>query len=140
MIVGLSHSSGYVFLMSPLDRSDVVGRNIARQDSLFLRHKESGQPTTIFLDVVNTTGERRLMVQRTVKPRDFNMDVPLEIAVSRPSKAIFAHWQHDLEVRALAFILMTAILSIGLYHYLRGTRRYQDKEAEAVATLIRTKN
>ncbi|MFA6313936.1 MAG: diguanylate cyclase, partial [Sterolibacterium sp.] len=136
MAASLHHGDGIVFLMAPHERDEIIGVNLAKPGSFFLRHKNSGQPATVFSGKVLATGDERMIAQRDVRPAGLKLDKPLGVAVSRPLKDIYAAWYRDLVVKLVLFGATVIAFTVGLYAYHRRYRQFLQKEAEAANALI----
>ncbi len=125
----LAHGDGQLFLMVP-ERPALAGTSLAKPGSFFSRHVNSGLVETVMQGTVYSTGESRMMAQRTIHPEGVPIDSPLVVAVSRDLGAIFAPWWSRLKVQVgvYLFIVMASILGLGLWQ--KGARRYAEK-AEA---------
>jgi diguanylate cyclase (GGDEF)-like protein/PAS domain S-box-containing protein len=112
----MAHGDGRLFMMAP-ERPDLIGTDLARPGSLFTRHRDSGRAANVFSDVVASTGERRMIAQRTIQPADLPMDKPLVVAVTRDFATIFASWRRETAIQAWLFgaLALTAVLSLLYY-------------------------
>ena len=131
MFSSLAHGDGVVLMMAPRTRQKLIGVNLAKPGSLFLKHKESGQPVSVISGTALAMGEERMLVQRTVQPLDLNMDKPLEITVSRLNSAIYEAWWHDLWVASAYFFLVAFALASGLAIYQRRMKRLIEADGES---------
>ena len=131
MYASLAHGDGGVFLMVPREMDGLLGTNLAKPGSLFLRHKNSGQDVSVITDTMLATQELRMLVQRSFQPAGLKMDKPLYVAVSRSVSDIYALWWHDLWARVAYFLAIALVASLGLYLYLRKTESLMASEAAA---------
>lgn len=125
----LAHGDGKLFLSAPL-REELLGADLATPGSLFSRHRDGGQPTSVMTDTVMLTGERRMMAQHTVQPPALKMDKPIVVEIDRDLGAIYAQWREEAALIGGIYALLVAITVPGLY--LTQRRRQQaDAETEA---------
>jgi PAS domain S-box-containing protein len=129
----IAHGDGSVLLFSPA-REDAPGRNLAQPGSLFLRHRDSGDVATVYEDVVQLTGERRLLAQRTLRPAAVPMDWPLVLAVSRDVSAMLAPWRRQSALQAALFAMLLAGTAGALWGLQRRQRAFdvatEDQQAQ----------
>jgi diguanylate cyclase (GGDEF)-like protein/PAS domain S-box-containing protein len=114
----LVHGDGKLFVMIP-EREGSAGRDLATPDTLFTRHRNSGRTSNVFTDVVASTGENRMIAQRTIQPAGLLMDKPLVVAVSRDLKTIFAPWRRDSIIQGGMFGLVALMCVLSLLFYQR---------------------
>lgn len=124
------HGDGLLFINQPAVTA-TRGTNLNRPGSMFERHLASGEDVTIFSGPMALTGERRMLVQQTVRLPGVVMDKPIVIAISRDIDAIYAPWRKNVAVLAGLFLLLAAGNVAGLARYQRRTRKLGD-EASAV--------
>lgn len=129
----IAHGDGHLFLMVP-ERIAFHGVNLARPGSLFTRHRESGQLTSVFTGTTYTTREVRMMAQHTVHPPALNMDKALVVAVSRDLVAIYAPWRRNALTQSLLFVVIALVSAIALYGY-QTRRRTLEREAREARLL-----
>jgi diguanylate cyclase (GGDEF)-like protein/PAS domain S-box-containing protein len=121
----IAHGDGKLFMMAP-EKEHMVGADLATPDSLFTRHRESGRKTNVFTDRVASTGEQRMIAQRTIQPDGLFMDKPLVVAVSRDPQTIFAPWQRATSLHAVLFGVVAVVAVLSLAFYQRRQRSIQD--------------
>jgi len=126
----LGHGDGQLFLMEP-ERDNLRGMNLAQPGSFFTQHRESGKPATVLSGKVYSTGENRMMAQRTVFPEALRMDKPLVVAVSRDLDAIYAPWRTSVFTQGGLFAILAAVSSLGLYIHQRRQTRLEELAAQA---------
>lgn len=119
----LAHGDGKLFLMMP-ERSDLVGKDLGDPSAFFRRHRESGQPGSVFSGVAYVTGEARMMALRTIQPAAMAMDKPLVLAVSRDLAAVFAPWRDGAHAQGGLFAALALVAALGLFFYQRRQRAY----------------
>lgn len=88
MWVAIAHGSGIQFMMEP-DRAGQAGLQLNRPDSLFFKHKTSGELQSVIRANSVSTGQERLAVVRTIILPDVQVVAPLVLAVSRDPKEVF---------------------------------------------------
>lgn len=126
----LIHGNGKLFLIAPTNK-EFLGANLARPGSLFARHYDSAQKSSVMLDKEILTGERRLMALHTIWPPELKMDTPLVVAISRNTDAMYAAWRRDAMLFSAIYALLVAITVPGLFLSLR--KRQQAEAAVASA-------
>ncbi|SFN56938.1 PAS domain S-box-containing protein/diguanylate cyclase (GGDEF) domain-containing protein [Formivibrio citricus] len=135
MFASLQHGDGVVFLAVPSFSRDVVGMNLAQPGSLFLRHRESGQPVTVFSGMALAREESLMLVQRDIRPAVLKMDKPLVVAVSRPLSEIYRDWNRNARMTVGIFFLATMLFAAGLYVCQRHSRQFLQREEHAARRL-----
>lgn len=135
MTASLHHGDGIVFAHAPPAQNAVVGKNLDRPGAFFRRHRDSGQPASVFAGKVLAVGEERMIAQRDVRPAELQMDKPLGVAVSRLLDDIYAGWNRDLKVNLAWYALSALAFTLGLYAYQRRQRQFVRQEAEAAEAL-----
>ncbi|MBI4985447.1 MAG: diguanylate cyclase [Rhodocyclales bacterium] len=135
MVASLHHGDGTLFLILPHSQDALVGKNLARPGSFYLRHKESGKAATVFSGTVLASGEERMIAQRDVQPAALKMNKHLGIAVSRLLGEINASWLHDAEIKAAMFAVIVLAFTIGLYGYQIRLRQLLAQEEKAAKAL-----
>jgi diguanylate cyclase (GGDEF)-like protein/PAS domain S-box-containing protein len=128
----LAHGDGTLFLMQP-EREQLRGMNLAQPGSFFTRHRASGQDISILSGTVYSTGEQRLMAQRTVNPAALKMDVPLVVAVSRDLDAVYQPWRQNAAFQLVLFVVVATVSLLGMAAYQRRQRKLERQAAEARA-------
>lgn len=134
MWTALIHGSGRLFLMVP-EQPAAVGKNLSLPGTLFTRHRESGQATSLMAGTVYATGQERLLAQHTVSPERLRLDQPLVIWASRDLRAVHALWRERTLNLALLFALLGSVSVAGLWALQRRQRQAQSQAAEAEAAL-----
>ena len=136
MRASIVHGDGKIFLTSPPAGLD--GKDLAIPGSLFTRHREGGQPSSVFAGTVYSTGEERLMAHRSIQLTAPAMDTPLVVAVSRDLHAIFAPWRQRAFEQAGLFVLLVLASTLGLQFHQQRQRVYEsfvaDRELEQQRT------
>jgi len=125
------HGDGLLFINQPAVTA-TRGSNLNQPGSMFARHLASGEDVTIFSGPIALTGERRMMVQQTVRLPGVVMDKSIVIAISRDLDAIYAPWRKNVAVLGGLFLLLVAGNVGGLALYQKRTRKLGD-EADAQA-------
>jgi diguanylate cyclase (GGDEF)-like protein/PAS domain S-box-containing protein len=132
------HGDGKLFMIQP-EQPELVGIDLATPDSLFTRHRASGQPLSIFSDIANTTGNKRLMVLRSIQPEGLGVDKPLMVALSRDYALIIAAWQRASIMMGWIFGIFAMVAVLSLYYFQR-RRQAADLERERADAKIRRLN
>jgi PAS domain S-box-containing protein len=102
----ITEDSGRRILFVPADPAALRSAGAAA-DTFFARHHASGRVETV-LDGATAAGEARLVVQRTMQPRDLGLDKTLVISLGRNPAVIAAGWHN------LAWTCGLAWLAFGL--------------------------
>jgi diguanylate cyclase (GGDEF)-like protein/PAS domain S-box-containing protein len=121
--VYLAHGDGKVFLTMP-ERDALVDKDLAKPGTFFSRHRDSGQPASVFTGTAYLTGEERMIALRTLRPAALAMDKPLVVAVSRDLSAVFAPWREDAYAQGGLFGVLALVATLGLLFYQRRQRSY----------------
>ena len=128
----LVHGNGKLFLTVPA-QPGMEGADVDKPGSFRNRHLESGQSATVMSGITLTTGEERLMAQRTINPAYLRQDKPMTLAVSRDLASIFAVWRRDSAIRAGLFALLVLASALGLFFYQQRQRAYARLVADQAA-------
>ncbi|MCK9382656.1 MAG: PAS domain S-box protein [Sulfuritalea sp.] len=133
MRTSIVHGDGKVFLVSPQgDRFE--NKDLANRGTFFTRHRESGQAASLFVGTVYSTGDERMVAQRTIQLNKPPMDKPLVVGVSRNLRSIFAAWRRDSYVQGGLFGVLALISVLSLYSYQKRRRAYSRSERERRAS------
>ncbi len=132
MWAGVAHTSGIALLQEP-PQPDLGGRNLDQPGSQFRRHRESGQPVTVFSGWAGTTGDERILVQRTVQPASLALDDGIVIATSRSLKAIVAPWRRQTAIYAALYAVIVATSVAGLLAMQRRQRAIEGMRTQREA-------
>ena len=114
MQVSVIHGDGKAFVDAH-HLSSTMDRDLHLRGSLFAEHMASERDETVGDDHDPAAGAGRMVVLRTVFPKDLDMDTPLVISVSRSLEAVYAHWYEDAVSDAVLFALLCACASGALY-------------------------
>jgi len=128
------HGGGTVFLGMP-QRDGVAGKSLAQPGSFFTRHMESGRASSLFSGTVLSTGERRMLAVRTIRPAGLRLSAPLVLGVARDPDAIFVGWRSDALWQSGLFLAVAVLSCAGLCAYERRRREYERHKALAVQAL-----
>jgi PAS domain S-box-containing protein len=120
---GLSQSDGKLFLMMP-PRPGIEGMDLAAPGSFFTLHRDGGQKASVMTGRVYSTGEHRMIAQRTISVPGLQSDKSLVVAVSRDLSGIFADWRENLYVRSGMYAMLVLATCPGLFFYQRRQRAY----------------
>lgn len=133
MRTSIVHGDGKVFLVSP--KGDAFeNKNLANRGTFFMRHRESGQAVSMFVGTAYSTGDERMVAQRTIQLADPPMDKPLVVGVSRDLQSIFAVWRRDAYVDGGLFGVLALISVLSLCSYQKRQRAYSRSELERRAS------
>lgn len=132
----LANGDGKLLMMAP-ETKDLIGRDIALPDSLFVRHLDSGQASTVFTGTGLITSAERMIAFRTIQPAALPMDKPLVVSFSRDSSAVFAPWSRESKFVGGMFGGLSLIAILGLFSFQRRQHvfyRLADKQEQALRT------
>ena len=129
MRAAIIHGNGTMFLTSP-SIPGVDGMDLAKPGTFFARHRESGQPASLFTGMATATGDERIMALRTVRPATLQMDKPFVVAVSRDLSEIHAEWKREAYAKSGLFGLLVLIATLGLILYQKRQLVYDRMIAE----------
>lgn len=130
MWAALAHGDGELFLITP-DIKGVSGSNLAKPGSFFSRHMASGKAETVLTGTVLTTGEKRMMAQRTIMPAALKMDKSLVVAVCRDLEVMYSGWRKELFVICSLYAIVAFSMLTGLYIYLKRQVYYMEELVRA---------
>jgi PAS domain S-box-containing protein len=103
----IAHDDGTVALYVP-PRPELLGTGLDRPGSMFRRHREAGNDSTVFEGRVLSTADERMIAQRTLRPPGVPLDHPLVTAVSRGVDAMLAPWRAQTRDYVLLYALLVA--------------------------------
>ena len=126
----VAHGDGTLFLMQP-ERERLRGMNLALPGSFFTQHRESGKNASVQSGKVYSTGEFRIMAQRTVKPSELKMDQPLVVGVSRDLDALYRPWRRQALFEFALFAVIAGLSILGMYGYQRHRSRLERQASQA---------
>ena len=115
-LVSLVHANGVVFASTD---NALVGKNIGGSASLFSRHREAAQATSVLVGIATVTGVKRIIAHRTIEPTRLGMNTYLVVGVSRSFDAVFAPWRAQATLAGLMFGLLSFAAVGGLTIYQR---------------------
>lgn len=131
MRASILDSDGRIFVTSPKTGSENV--NVAMPDSIFMRHRESGQIATVLTGHFYLSGEQRMMATYTTHLAIPPMDKLLVTSVGRDMASVFAAWRRSAYGQGMVLALLILFTSIGLAFYQRRQRVYNALIGEQVA-------
>ncbi|MBI2355296.1 MAG: response regulator [Deltaproteobacteria bacterium] len=134
MWTAIVHGDGPLFLINP-DRKGLAGKNLALPGTFFTRHRQSGREASINACTTYITGEKRLLVWRTVQPAGLKMDKPLLVAASRDLSAVYESWRRDVLAQGGLFGLIALISALGHYVYRKRQREFERHAANSASAL-----
>ncbi len=126
----VAHGDGTLFLMQP-EREQLRGSNLAQPGSFFTQHRQSGLTATVTSGKIYSTGEMRMMAQRTVQPAVLKMDQPLVIAVSRDLEALYRPWRQNALFQLSVLVIFSTVSLLGMRAYQRHRSRLERLAAQA---------
>jgi PAS domain S-box-containing protein len=104
MRASVAHGNGRLILAHPGNRN-TQGINLNNPASMFSRHRASGQLETVFNGRLLSSGEDRLMAQRSFRPDEVPMEPLLVLGISRDTATVFADWQRRAFTDVVLFVL-----------------------------------
>ena len=134
MWVTLVHGDGMLFLSAP-HNEQWLGMDLARPGSLFVRHRTSGQPTTLLSGTAIFSGVNALQAQHTLQPSALQMDKPIVIGVGRSVEAMYARWRGEAALAGSMYALLVLMTVPGLFLTQR-RRRQADALTEAAQAAL----
>lgn len=129
----LIHASGKRVFQAPEQNKTGTTDLGDKPDAFFTQHMTSGQPSSVFEGIKDSSGENRLMVFRTIQPAVVSMDRPLVFVVSRDISDLFAPWRTDILVQGGLYILLVLASTLGMYSWQKRRREYDRLMAEQEA-------
>jgi diguanylate cyclase (GGDEF)-like protein/PAS domain S-box-containing protein len=130
----LIHGDGKLFMVAPA-RPDLNGKDLSKPDSLFTRHRNSGQAVSVFAETAYVTNEERVAAFRTIQPADLLIDKPLVVVVSRDLQSVFAAWVRESLIQDSMFGAFALISILSLFFYQRRQKvfdRLSDAQQQAL--------
>ena len=134
MWVTLVHGDGMLFLNAP-HNEQWLGMDLAQPGSLFVRHRTSGQPTTLLSGTAIFSGVNALQAQHTLQPSALQMDKPIVIGVGRSVEAMYARWRGEAALAGSMYALLVLMTVPGLFLTQR-RRRQADALTEAAQAAL----
>ena len=135
MRVSLIHGDGSLLLMAPM-QDGMLGQDLARSGTSFSLHRDSGQMSSLLSGGEVGAEEGRMIVLRTIRPRQLNMDKPLVVSVSRGLPALYSTWQRDVIVQSGWFVLLSLAVGLVLFFYQRWQRKFEHLASSYRADLL----
>jgi diguanylate cyclase (GGDEF)-like protein/PAS domain S-box-containing protein len=117
MLVSVIHGDGKLFVDAHLGLVGLAesDHDLHGQGSVFAEHIASEREESVTQQRDPATGATRLVVLRTVFPKDLDMDTPLVVSVSRSAEAVYAPWHDDLVGAVLVYLLLCVTACVSLY-------------------------
>ncbi|MGQ5521718.1 PAS domain S-box protein [Chitinimonas sp. PSY-7] len=125
----IAHGDGLIFLMTPSQKTSLLGKNLAVPSSLFTLHRNRGKQESLMSGKLYMTGEWRQVAQYTVSPPDLQMNKPLVIAVSHLQSTILMPWYDSLRSQVLLYLLLTCLMVGSLILLQRRRRQFTNLRA-----------
>jgi two-component sensor histidine kinase/PAS domain-containing protein len=130
MWAAVAHGDGLQFMMVP-DKPGQEGKDLAQPGAFFSRHRDSGNELDVMIDVVNDTGERRMLAIQSIIAPALRQDKPLVVVVGRDLDTVYMPWHRDL-VAQFSLVGLIALLSVlALWFHLRRQAQFVRRELEA---------
>lgn len=128
----LVHGGGRLISISPPDPA-TSGRDLAVPGSMFLRHRESGAAESHMEGKSLYSGVPTVLVQRTVKVPDLQVDPAPEMAVAQDTTSLFAGWRGKAYTQAIGLVLLFAASGLVFATWAQRGRAAEALEAERAA-------
>ncbi|KQP18119.1 hypothetical protein ASF43_09760 [Pseudorhodoferax sp. Leaf267] len=125
------HGDGTIIVSAPLQDA-TPGLNLNQPGSMFRRHVDARQPSSVQRGLLVGTGEHRLMAMRTIAPPHLRMDNALVVRVSRRTSDVLQPWRAEALLEALLLALGTATSAAWLFWH-QHRRRLLERAAQAAA-------
>jgi len=125
----IDHGDGLKLMNFP-EKPGLNGRNVAQAGSLFSRHMQSGQVSSLLSGEVLATGEQRLFAMRSMQPAELFMDKALVMGISRLQSAMSAPVQRQALVYGLFYLVLVMLCCSALYLLHRGRMQIGAANAE----------
>jgi diguanylate cyclase (GGDEF)-like protein/PAS domain S-box-containing protein len=132
----LIHGDGKLFMVAP-ERPELNGKDLAVPDSLFTRHRQSGQRVSVYAETAYVTNEERLSVFRTIQPAELSIDKSLVVVISRDLQSLFAAWKRQSLIVGSMFGAFALISIVGLFVYQRRQKAF-DRLSDAQQQALRS--
>ena len=110
--IGLVHSDGIVFIAVPNIKGAVIGKNITKPGSNFLRHMHGGRKDSIQIGRSQTTGDNRIVAYITNTPKDLRFDKYLIVAASRNIDAVLSTWKISVAIHLSLYLLLSLLVVV----------------------------
>lgn len=110
----LAHGDGILFAWEP-ETMAITGQNLARPDSFFSKHFESGKAASFFSGKVAANNELSLIALRTINPTKLHMNKPLILAVASNTAPLYQGLKRNIYYLSAIFILLNIITGTALY-------------------------
>lgn len=114
MRASIADVDGNIFVTMPTNER-VLGVNLAKRGSMFVRHRDGGQNATLSTGVAQIEGEERMIALRTLDHESLHMDKPLVASVGREVSAIYGPWRTVATRFALFYAGALLAASLGLH-------------------------
>ncbi|MDD2742865.1 MAG: PAS domain S-box protein [Rhodocyclaceae bacterium] len=138
--LAIIHDVGEILTLIPEHKDVPPGFSVAKPNSLFERHKSSGQLASFITGTSSIAGTQRLISIRTVQPPALNMTKPLFVTAARHYDEVFSPWQAQAKIRALIFFVISLLSALALFFYQRRQSAFdqqiQQKEKERQRSLL----
>ena len=121
------HGKGNLLALVPPRSSNPAGLSLNKPGSLFERHINSGQTSSLMSGMSVSVGVERLISMRTFQPADLHMTTPLVVSAARDREEVFSSWKGQSQTRALNFLLVASLGSLFLYFYQRRQYRFDQQ-------------
>ncbi len=133
MLASVVSAAGLLVVVNPADEA-LNGLDLSRPGTLFMRHRDGGQPASVVEGPSQRDGAMRLAAWRTLQPESLPLDRPLVVGVSRRLDEVLAAWQRQTRTYALLYAAFAATALLAL---LARQRRRAELERLAAAQQAR---
>jgi diguanylate cyclase (GGDEF)-like protein/PAS domain S-box-containing protein len=140
MLAEVHHGNGTVFLLAPMDKSELLGQSMDGPGSFFSQAAKSGQIENVYSGPVRLTGDVRMMALRDVRLTALRANYSLGVMVSRPLNDVYALWWQDVEAVGgvtLAALLLAAFALLSYQanyrHFLANEEMFKSSQQRAAS-------
>lgn len=110
----VAHGDGLLFAWEP-DNLAIIGLNLAKPETMFTQHMESGRVASFFSDTVAANNERSLVAIHTINPANLQMSKPLVLAVGRNLDTLHRDIKKEARYILAVLIVLTTVVGMALY-------------------------
>lgn len=131
MLVSLHHSAGIVFGIAPATHAELIGKNLDKPDSMFLKHRHSGLDATVAQGLQIATGQVRLTAQLDIKQREPGNGQYVTVTVSRLLDDVLAQSKRNAVVKLAIWLVFSVVLLAGMWFHQRRVTSITLREEKA---------
>lgn len=125
------HGDGTVIVSAPAQHA-MPGLNLNQPGSMFRRHVDGRQTSSVQQGLLVGTNEHRLMAMRTIRPAHLRLDNALVVRVSRRTADVLQPWKAETLLESL--LVLSGVLASGAWMaWHQHRRRQHERIAQASA-------